>query len=82
MDVYTEEKFEDEEDLRERAQSIGRALDFRGANGNVNHVRELSESQQALGTLVAIAKKQGDIYPLFVETLRGCVRILERESDG
>ena len=66
LDVYTEEKFEDEEDLRERALAH-----FRSASGG--------ESESALEELVRLARQHGELYPIMVETLRLMGHILERD---
>jgi diaphanous 1 len=73
--VYTEEKFEDEEDLRERFLSPMRF--DRGRN----HVKQVSESQEAFQELVELAKQHGEIYPVMIEILRRYSKILERHTD-
>ena len=82
LDVYTEEKFEDEEEMRERALAFTRTHPDepeRAMGGH--HGREVSESQEAFRELVTLAKKDGDVYPLMVETLRSYAKILERDVD-
>ncbi|KZV82357.1 FH2-domain-containing protein [Exidia glandulosa HHB12029] len=66
LNVYTEEKFEDEEDLRERALAH-----FRSPSGG--------ESESALEELVRLARQHGELYPIMVETLRRMGHILERD---
>lgn len=66
LNVYTEEKFEDEEDLRERALAH-----FRSPSGG--------ESESALEELVRLARQHGELYPIMVETLRRMGQILERD---
>jgi diaphanous 1 len=72
LDVYTEEKFEDEEDMRERA----RASLMQGANG---HQRARSESEIALEDLIALAKQHGELYPVMVDVLNHYGQILNRD---
>ncbi|GLB34079.1 putative diaphanous FH3 domain contatinign protein [Lyophyllum shimeji] len=72
MDVYTEEKFEDEEDMRERA----RALLTRDAKG---HERQQSDSELALEDLIVLAKQHGELYPMMVEILHHYGQILQRD---
>ncbi|KAF9506490.1 hypothetical protein BS47DRAFT_1399443 [Hydnum rufescens UP504] len=75
IEVYTEEKFEDEEELRERFLSPVRF--DRGRN----HVKQVSESQEAFRELVELAKQYKEIYPVMIETLRRYSKILERDTD-
>lgn len=77
LDVYTEEKFEDEEEMRERAISFTRA---RQAD-HAGHVREASDSHQAFGELVTLAKRHMGVYPLVIESLKSYAKILERDLD-
>jgi len=72
LDVYTEEKFEDEEDMREHT----RALTDQAAGG---HVRARSESEVALEDLITLAKKHGELYPMMVEILNRYGQILQRD---
>lgn len=74
LDVYTEEKFEDEEDMRERLQGSMK-------NGD-GHIRQRSESEGVLMDLLGLAKQHGELYPLMIEILRGYTAVLERETDG
>lgn len=66
LSVYTEEKFEDEEDLRER--SLSQAHNFRRA--------ELSPSQAAFDR-ISEAARQHDVFPDFVQTLKHWSLLLE-----
>jgi len=70
--VYTEEKFEDEEDTRERA----RTLIAQGASG---HERSKSDSEVALEDLVQLAKQHGELYPMMVDILSRYGKILQRD---
>jgi diaphanous 1 len=72
LDVYTEEKLEDEEEMRERA----RALIARNAPP---HERSRSDSEVALEDLVLLAKQHGELYPMMVEILNHYVQILQRD---
>lgn len=73
LDVYTEEKFEDEEDMRERMQNLMKR--------EQGHQRQSSESEVVLQDLLALAKQHGDLYPLMVEILKGYAIVLAREID-
>lgn len=68
IDVYTEEKYEDEEDIRDRARNLGRG-----------HKRTRSDSEVALEELIQIAKQHGELYPIMVDTLRRYAVILEKD---
>jgi diaphanous 1 len=74
LDVYTEEKFEDEEDMRERAKKLM-------MNGQAaGHRRALSESELVLQDLIALAKQHGELYPIMMEILNHYSRILQRDA--
>lgn len=75
LSVYTEEKFEDEEDLRERS------LLQAGKLAHPPHAREISESQEAFWNLMELAKEKGHVYPVLVDTLRQYTQILRHEED-
>ena len=68
IDVYIEEKYEDEEDLRDRARNFVRG-----------HTRTRSDSEVALEELIRIAKQHGELYPIMVETLKRYAVILEKD---
>ncbi|KAG6861568.1 hypothetical protein C0995_014864 [Termitomyces sp. Mi166 len=72
LDVYTEEKFEDEEDMRERFRAV-LAHDAKG------HQRQRSESELALEDLVVLARQHGELYPTMVGTLNRYGQILQRD---
>lgn len=72
LDVYTEEKFEDEEDMRERARSM-----MKGPAGG--HRRALSDSEIVLQDLIVLAKQHGELYPIMVDILNHYGRILQRD---
>jgi diaphanous 1 len=75
LDVYTEEKFEDEEDMRERARSLM-------AQGSSKHERARSDSEQALEDVIRLAKQHGELYSIMVETVGHYGEVLEREDMG
>ena len=65
LDIYTEEKFEDEEDMRERNLSRHNA----------------SDSEIGLGQLVQAAKQHEDLYSALVETFSHLRRVLETDYE-
>ncbi|KAJ6583786.1 hypothetical protein B0H10DRAFT_2168123 [Mycena sp. CBHHK59/15] len=71
LDVYTEEKFEDEQDMREQTRS----LMSRGSG----HERGRSDSEVALEDLVRLAKQHGELYPMMVEIMNHYGQILQRD---
>jgi diaphanous 1 len=72
LDVYIEEKFEDEEDMRERS----RIIFAQGASG---HERSRSGTEEALEELVRLAKQHGELYPMMVDILNHYGQILQRD---
>jgi diaphanous 1 len=72
LDLYTEEKFEDQEDMRERARTLLKQF----ANG---HQRGRSDSEVALEDLTVLAKQHGELYPMMVEILNHFGQILQRD---
>lgn len=67
LDIYTEEKFEDEEDLRERSLA--------------NHRRTVSDSEVIVQETLDVARQYDELYPMIVSAL-ACIReVLEREDD-
>jgi diaphanous 1 len=73
LDVYTEEKFEDEEDIRERARGLSSRNAIKG------HERARSDSEVALEDLVILAKQHGELYPMMVDILNHYGQILQRD---
>lgn len=71
LDVYTEEKFEDEEDMREHSRSL--------INGSSKHRRSRSESEIVLEDLVKLARQHGELYPMMVEILKRYEVLLQRD---
>lgn len=55
LDIYTEEKFEDEEDMRERRLA--------------GHHEAPAESDPIADDLVRLAKQLEDVYPAVIEVL-------------
>ena len=72
LDLYTEEKFEDEEDMRERAQSITHRMMH-------GHQRSRSESEVVLQDLIQLAKQHGELYPTMLDILKHYGQILQRD---
>ena len=71
LDVYTEEKFEDEEDMRERARDV-----------MSDHRRSRTESSAVLDDLLRIAKQHEGLYPLMLATMKRYGDIFERDMDS
>ena len=71
LDVYTEEKFEDEEDMRERARDV-----------MSDHRRSRTESSAVLDDLLRIAKQHAGLYPLMLATMKRYGDIFERDMDS
>ena len=71
LDVYTEEKFEDEEDMRERARDV-----------MSEHRRSKSESNTALDDLLKVAKEHEELYPVMLATFKRYGDLFERELDS
>ena len=71
LDVYTEEKFEDEEEMRENAR-----ISMMRSDRN-KHTR--SGSEIALEDLISLAKKHGELYPMMVDILNRYGQILQRD---
>ena len=67
LDIYAEEKFEDEEDLRERSLAAYR--------------RSAGPAETALEDIVRAAKESGDAYPLLLEILGHFKQILQRPEE-
>lgn len=70
LNVYTEEKFEDEEDLRERSLAHFRHSN-EGGDGE----------EQALEELIRLARQHEELYPVMVDTLKRYGLILQRDVD-
>lgn len=71
LDVYTEEKFEDEEDMQERARSL--------MKGPLGHERPRFESEVTLEDLTRLARQHGGLYPKMVEILKSFALILQKD---
>lgn len=72
LNLYTEEKFEDEEDMRERSQNLLR---------RTNQVpdRPRSEFELALEALILLTKQHDNLYPTMIDILRHYGQILEKD---
>jgi chromatin segregation and condensation protein Rec8/ScpA/Scc1 (kleisin family) len=68
--VYTEEKFEDEEDMRERVRHTVAQVDMGTA----------SESDDAVQGLIHLAK-QHELDPMMVDILKHYTLILQRDIE-
>lgn len=67
LDIYTEEKFEDEEDLRERSLANHRR-------------REASESELMLEDVIKAARGYDELYPAVIKVISPLQQLLDRES--
>ncbi len=74
LDVYTEEKFEDEEDMRDRLRDVM----AQRAKGH-QHERSKSDSEVALQDLIQLAKQHGELYPMMLEILNHYGQILQKD---
>ena len=72
LNVYTEEKYEDEEDMRERAKSLMHQF-------KEGHDRSRSDSEVALQDLIQLAKQHGELYPTMLDILKHYGQILQRD---
>jgi len=72
LNLYTEEKFEDEEDMHERTRHL-----LRTTQGTSERPR--SESEVALQDLVLLAKQHDNLYPVMVDILKHYGQILQRD---
>ena len=66
LDIYTEEKFEDEEDLRERSLA--------------NHRRTASDSEVIVHETLDVARQYNELYPMIVSGFSHIREILEKED--
>ena len=72
LDVYTEEKFEDEEEMRDRARSLV-------TQKPQGHEKSRSDSEVAVEDLIQLAKQHGELYPMMVDILNHYALILQRD---
>jgi len=72
--VYTEEKFEDEEDLRDRIRQT-----INQSGQKAGHERSREEADAVLQDLMQLAKQHGEIYPTMVEILKHYSQLLQRD---
>jgi len=69
LNVYTEEKYEDEEDMRERLMHQVKG----------GHQRSRSDSEVVLQDLIQLAKQHGELYPTMLDILKRYGQILQRD---
>jgi hypothetical protein len=69
LDVYTEEKFEDEADMRERANSV------------IINGRSSSEVDNLLEELGQLAKQFPDLYANLLDILKRYIGLLNQDTD-
>lgn len=69
LDIYTEEKLEDEADIRERVNSL------------VNNGRSGSEVDGLLAELGELPRQFPDLYTNLLEILKRCIDLLNRDID-
>jgi diaphanous 1 len=69
-----EEKFEDEQDMQERARTLRNQIS-RG------HERSASDSEVALQELIRLAKQHGNLYPIMIDILKGYGQIFQRDIE-
>lgn len=72
--MYTEEKYEDEEDMRERNQTLM-------GQSKRGHERSLSDSEVVLQDLVQLVKQHGELYPIMLDILKHYSRLLQRDIE-
>ena len=72
LDVYSEEKFEDEEDVRERTRTMM-------SQGFKAHQRTNSDSEVVFQDLIQLAKQHGELYPMMVDILKHYGLLLQRD---
>ena len=76
-----EEKFEDEEDMRERTKSIMNSLTLGDRLRPSLHTEVESDLELTLQELFQLAKQHSDMYPQVVETLKGFTYILGYDAE-
>ncbi|KAJ3859957.1 hypothetical protein EV359DRAFT_75418 [Lentinula novae-zelandiae] len=76
LDYYTEEKFEDEETMRERVQGfLSRLADSLGSRSGTSE----SSLSDLLEDIIRLAKQHGELYPIMVDVLNHYGQLLERD---
>jgi len=71
LDVYTEEKFEDEEDMRERASNL--------VQGDSRH--NAPELTSALEELVDLTRSRTEDYDKVIRILRALISLFQRQGE-
>ncbi|KAJ4496810.1 formin homology 2 domain-containing protein [Lentinula lateritia] len=82
LDYYTEEKFEDEETMRERVQRVlSRLADSNLEQSRLGSRSGTSESSLSdlLEDIIRLAKQHGELYPIMVDVLNHYGQLLERD---
>jgi len=75
LSVYTEEKFEDEEDFRERS------LLHVQESGSPQRTKSASGSQATYQHIILLAKRHDAVYSLVIDVLERLAQFLE-QNDG
>ena len=71
LDVYTEEKFEDEEDMRERASNLVQG-------GSRNNAPELTS---ALEELINLTRSRTEDYDNVIRILRALISVFQQQGE-
>ena len=71
LDVYTEEKFEDEEDMRERASNL-----VQGGSRNI-----APELTSALEELINLTRSRTEDYDNVVRILRALISVFQQQGE-
>lgn len=71
LDLYTEEKYDDEEYVRNRAYS----------SLEVIHERGYSDMDEGLRDVIRLAKQHGELYSVLEDILARCGSILQRDTE-
>ncbi|KAF8827105.1 hypothetical protein HHX47_DHR5001101 [Lentinula edodes] len=82
LDYYTEEKFEDEETMRERVQRVlSRLADSNLEQSRLGSRSGTSESSLSdlLEDIIRLAKQHGELYPIMVDVLNHYGQLLVRD---
>ena len=69
-----EEKFEDEQDMQERARTLRNQI-------SEGHERSLSVSEIAPQDLIQLAKQHDDLYPIMIDILKRYGQIFQRNIE-
>jgi len=72
LNLYAEEKYEDEEDVRERAKDLITQVK-RG------HTKSHSDFEGSLDDLIHLAKQHSELYPTMLDILKRFSQLLQRD---